>query len=232
MPIVATYGEMQRAIADEIGNRTDLLVPLSDSGLTLSPIQYAIQSAIAKWEREPFYFNEEYEAEFFTTVAGQELYTQLDDPAIKTWPYIVNLHINIANNRWQLARRSWQELDLISMNPQTRGQPSDWAYFSDRVRLYPIPDNAYVIRGARGERFVTMDTDGDETPWTTDGYDLIRSEAKLILASEVLMDDDLANRMRIAIYGNPLNPRERGYLSALKAEGTRRGKSRIRATMF
>jgi len=51
MTISATYLQLQRQIADELGDRTDLLTPLSDSGETLSPIQNAVQSAIAKWER-------------------------------------------------------------------------------------------------------------------------------------------------------------------------------------
>ena len=75
--------------------------------------------------------------------------------------------------------------------------------------------------------------------WTQDAVDLIRSEAKLILAREVLHDDDLATRMELAIYGRSSAggmwgavPGQRGYLYALKAETTRRARSRIRPTYF
>ena len=81
----------------------------------MSPIQKAIQSAVSKWEREPFYFNQAYngssiiyivddfgnyitddagnfiviagpEAPFFTTALGQEFYSVFDSPLIGTAP--------------------------------------------------------------------------------------------------------------------------------------------------
>jgi len=36
----------------------------------------------------------------------------------------------------------------------------------------------------------------------------------------------------VAIYGDPSNPRDTGYLGALKAESARRAKSKIRPTDF
>src|ERR1051325_6578672 len=108
MAISATYLQLQQAIADEIGDRTDLLSPLSDSGLTLSPIKNAIQSAIAKWEREPFYFAEAYTTTLFTTVASQEFYTTSDAAAIAPTPDIEGLHITISGNRFRLNPRTWQ----------------------------------------------------------------------------------------------------------------------------
>lgn len=76
MSISRNYGLLQKQIADECGDNQGLLAPLSaDSGL-LSPIQNAIQSAIAKWEREPFYFNgfrlKCEAASAFKLTAGQE----------------------------------------------------------------------------------------------------------------------------------------------------------------
>ena len=248
MAISQTFTVLKYQIADELGNRTDLLAPLSGSSLTLSPIENAIASAIAKWEREPFYFNEKYNSAtpFFTTVAGQEFYTESDSTAIVTSPAIYSLHVLIAANRYPMEKRTWQELEDISMNPAAREQPSDWAYLARTIRLYPIPDRAYPIRASR-LRIVTNEfildeslLDGpdvlapaDASAWTIEGYDLIRCEAKLILATEVLNDDDLARRMKIAIYGDPSLPQDRGYLYALKAETTRRVASgRVRATSF
>ena len=50
MAISADYITLQKQIADELGDRTDLLSSLSDSGLTLSPVQNAIH---ASGEGEP-----------------------------------------------------------------------------------------------------------------------------------------------------------------------------------
>src|SRR5712672_1259731 len=113
--------QLQKQIADELGDRQDLMTPLSDSGVPLSPIQNAIQSAIAKWEREPFYFNEAYTVPLFTTVIGQELYTVNDAVTIENSPDIVKLHILISGNRFHLERRSWAYIEDISMNPNNRG---------------------------------------------------------------------------------------------------------------
>ena len=250
MAISTTFDLLEKQIADELGNRTDLLTPLSDSGLTLSPIENAIASAIAKWEREPFYFNEIYNSStpFFTTVANQELYTETDSSAIASSPDIYNLHALISGTRSRMTKRTWQYLEDISSNPAGRGPPSHWAYLARSIRLYPIPDRAYPIRASRlrialnSDEFILDESllDGpdvlapsDTSVWTQDGFDLIRSEAKLILAEEVLHDDALAQRMRNAIYGDPLRPYERGYLWALKAATTRRvATNRVRATSF
>lgn len=234
MPISATYIILQNQIADELGGRTDLLTVLSGSGLTLSPIKNAIQTSIAKWEREPFYFNEVYNSAtpLFTTVSGQELYTTSDAAGIATGSYITDLHALISANRWKLTKRPWEELEVLSGNPAARGQPSDWSYFAQTIRLYPIPDGAYPIRASRLQRLAALSADGDSNVWTQDGFDLIRSEAKRFLAVEMLYDVALATAMEFAIYGNPANPRDRGYLGVLKAESTRRARSRIRPTSF
>lgn len=232
MAISSNYITMQRQIADELGDRTDLLTPLSDSSLTLSPIKNAIQSAIAKWEGEPFYFNEVYSSPLFTTVAAQEFYTISDAAAIATMPSVTHLSITVSNNRYPLAKRTWQYLSDISPNASLTEQPTDWSYFAERIRLYPIPNGAYPVIASRLQILTALSADGDANVWTQDGYDLIRSEAKLILAQEVLHDDEIAARMKAAIYGDPGAPHIRGYLSALKSQSMRRARSHIRPSYF
>lgn len=245
MAISQTYLVLQQQVADELGDRQDLLTPLADSSLALSPIQNAIQTAIAKWEREPFYFNEYYADAVahptwtFTTVSGTEFYTTSGDAAgtqtgnlLANSPYLARIHVTVSNNRYMLTSRTWAYIENISTNPSTIGQPVDYAYFGETLRLYPIPDGAYPVSLTSIPRFAALSADADTNCWTTDAYDLIRSEAKLILANEVLMDNDLAARMGVAIYGNPANPRDRGYLYALKAESMRRAKSRITPSFF
>lgn len=231
MAISQTYKVLQDQIADELGDRTDLLVPLSGSPLALSPIQNAIQTAVSKWERESFYFNEVYSVPWFTTVASQEFYTVADEPTLGTTPDVYELHVLVNANRYPLTPRTWAYLDVISANPASNGQPQDWAYFANQVRLYPIPNSAYPIRASRTQRVAELVDDGDTNIWTEDAFDLIRSEAKLILAQEVMQDDELAVRMKRAIYGVPGTP-ERGYLRALKGETFRRARTRIIPTAF
>lgn len=233
MTVAADYITLQRVIADELGDRTELLTDLSTSSIAgSSPIKRAIASAIAKWEREQFYFNEEYTQPLFTTVAGQEFYATADAPAIATAPDFWSLHALIGGNRYPLERRSWAYMENMSPNPAHRGQPSDWAYLARQIRLYPIPDAAYPVRASRTTRPAALSADSDSNAWTTDAFDLIRCEAKLMLARDTLHDPELANECTVAIYGNPAVPRDRGYLGALKAETMRRARSRIKPTTF
>ena len=227
MAISATYIQLQTRIADEIGDRSDLLAPLLSTSVN-SPIKRAIQSAIAKWEREPFYFNEVYNSAtpFLTTVAGQELYTVSDAAAIASAPYIMSMHALIGGNRNSLTHRDWQYIDDVSSSPTSRGQPTDWAYFGQQIRFYPIPDAAYPIRASRLQRLTALAADSDANVWTQDAFDLIRCEAIAGLARGLLKDPALAAQAETQIYG------PHGYLYALKAESSRRARSRITPTQF
>lgn len=239
MAISSNYITMQRQVADELGDRQDLLVPLGDSALTLSPIQNAIQSAIAKWERFPFYFNEvivktplsgPYD---FSTVLGQEYYSASDYAALNTLPGFISLWVLVASNRYPCTPRTPAYLDEISINPATQGMPTDYAYAAGQLRFYPIPDAIYPVGYEGTQRLTATSAPTDANAWFTDGFDLIRSEAKLILAAEVLHDEDIKALAVRAIHGDPEVPTSIGYLTALRAETTRRrGRSRVRPSNF
>lgn len=227
------YITLQRQIADELGDRTDLLNPLADSNLTLSPIQTAIQAAINRWEREPFYFNDVYDEDGFSTAAGQEWYGASTAPVayalIAQMAYLKCIHVKVNGQRYTFEVRTPEYVDRTSVNPSTSAVPIDVAYFAEQLRIYPIPDGAYPVTLQGTKRQSALVLNGDANVWTQDAYDLIRCEAKKILAGETLYDDALAARMDLAIYGDPRNPRVRSYLKDLKAEGTRR-KARARIT--
>src|SRR5262245_2417921 len=138
MAIAANYSGLQNQIADELGGRQDLLAPLGDSALTLSPIQNAIQSAIAKWEREPFYFNQVIVQTplagpwAVSTAAGQEYYGAATTPAsyagLATTAKIRALWLLVGRSRYTLTERTSQYLDDVAVNPASLGQPTDWSY--------------------------------------------------------------------------------------------------------
>ena len=225
MAISNTYIQLQQQIAQEIGDRTQLLA--AGTGV-FAPIKNAIQQAIAKWEREPFYFNEIYNSTspLFTTVLSQELYTTVDAPAIATAPYITDLCILISGSRYWLTKRTWPYLEDLAVSTTNTGQPVDWAYFAETIRLYPIPNGAYPVRSARTQRLAALSADADANVWTQDAYDLIRCEAKRILGQDILHDPDLVAAMNAEIHGT------HGYLYALRAESTRRARGRIVPSQF
>ena len=209
---MTTYGDMQARIADELGGRTDLS----------AQIPLAIQTAIAKWERERFYFNELRAANAFRTAQGQEFYGAADYAPLATIAHLDKVAILVSGNRYTLAPRLAQYLEDVSVNPSVQGQPIDYAYYAEQLRLYPIPDNAYAISLLGTTRFSALVNPGDSNPWTLDAEALIRCEAKMDLYENTLQQPDLADRMRLLIHGDPSKPGHRGYLYALKAETARR----------
>ena len=220
---MSTYGDMQNRIADELGARSDLT----------SQIQLAIQTAIAKWERERFYFNEVRTANAFSTVKGQEFYGASDYAPLGTLAHIDKLSILISGNRFALTPRTAQYLEDVSVNSAVQGQPADYAYYGLQLRLYPIPDNAYPINILGTTRLAAISNPNDSNAWTNDAEALIRCEAKMDLYENTLQAPELADRMRLLIHGDISKPGHRGYVYALKAETMRRAASgRTRPTYF
>lgn len=238
MAIDNNYIGLQNQIADECGDNQKLLAPLSASSGLLSPIQNAIQSAISKWERETFYFNdfrlEPTASSPFQTVILQEFYGAADYAPLATLACIKSMRVLISSNRYPVDERDANYLNMVSVNPLNTGQPTDYSFDVNQVRLYPIPNGAFPLGLTGTQRFSALVADTDANAWTQDAFDLIRCEAKLILAREVINDVDIEAGAIKAIYGNPDRPEERGYLGVLKNETRRRhgNRTRIRPTNF
>lgn len=191
-----TFGDMQNRIADEMGGRSDLLS--NSSGLSLSPIQLAIIDAVQFYENDRFYFNEYRTTGAFSTVNGQEFYTASDWPDIATIQHIDKLSVLISGNRYFMYPRTEQYMEDISINPLVKGQPVDYSYYSERLRFYPIPDNAYPVNVLGTRQFATLSAAGDSNVWTTDAETMIRGEAKFYLYRDTLQDDANAGRAKAA----------------------------------
>ena len=180
--MAGTYGDLQTRIADEL-SRTDLT----------SQIQLAIQSAIKFYERDRFYFNES-NGITFNTVAGQEEYTSTDNSDIPNLQNIDDVRITISSgNVYTLKHKTWDYLEDTSMSSnQDRGLPTSFAYYSRKMRLYPIPDNIYAIRITAVKALPVLSATTDANDWMTEGEDLIRSRAKWELYTHVIRDFDMA----------------------------------------
>lgn len=248
---LGTYGYLQYRIADELGDRQALLAYLDDSGLTNPAlgfttyggyIQDAIFTAIAKWERERFYFNEllietqlNQPSYPWSTIAGQEYYTDLDwsEPALSSVAKIDKMWVLINANRYSITPRVFQYMADTSVNPSVKGFPTDFSWASQKGRFYPIPDNNYPIGVLGTKRLPALNLTSDQNAWTQDAFDLIRCEAKGAIARDFLHNDSMFQECQRAIYGEPGDMRQRGYLSALKREAMRiKGSGGIRPTHF
>lgn len=233
MSVTYSYGQFQQQIAFELGNRTDLLVDPTGGSLALTPIQQAIQNAIAKWEREHFYFNEIEAINTFNTIAGQEFYTSSASSMIGTNPHLDKVWVLISSNRYSLNPRTEQYLSDTSLNPSVQGQPIDYAMYAETMRLYPIPDGVYPVTLEGTYRATTLSATSSTNFWLKDAADLIRCTAKMDLYENVLQDQLMAQRMKIQIYGDPGNPMDQGYLYALSSENVQRtAVGKMRANYF
>ena len=94
-----------------------------------------------------------------------------------------------------------------------KADPLSYAYYAQQIRLYPMPSAARTITMAYVYWLAALSAGGDSNAWTTDAEELIRARAKKNLATDVLYDDGLAQRM---------DAREASALAELLAETRRR----------
>lgn len=196
---MTTYVTMRSRIAEE----------LTDSAITTAHINAAIQSAIKHYERKPFYFNQK-KASTFSTVASQEYYTSSDLADI---PYIVQIDSFVIGSYKSTVRPVHHAEIEATQSGSITAQPNAYAYFNQKIRLFPIPDAVYTATLAYIYRLDALSADGDTNAWMTDGEELIRQSAKRILALDILHADDIAMRC----YN-----REKEVLDELQAENRRR----------
>ena len=182
---MSTFGNMIDRIADEL-DRTDLT----------TQIQKAIQTAIDRYERKRFYFNEA-RSLTFNTVDGQEFYTSSDASDIPNLLFIDNVKLTVSgSDKIDLERVPYSELEHDSSNLTVdEGQPTSYAYFAKQLRLYPIPNAAYAVRVSGVFSLSDLSATADTNAWMTDGEALIRSRAKRELLTHVIRDAEGAQAM-------------------------------------
>ena len=186
MAVSYTYGDMQNRIADELGGRADLLA--NSPGMTASPIQLAIQSAIGYFENDRFFFNELRQTGAFNTVLNQEFYTSADWDQIPYLKHIDKLSVFVTRNRYYMVGRTPQYMEDISINPYNNGVPIDYCYYNEQLRFYPIPNAAYPINFLGTKTFAELSAVGDTNPWVNEAEELIRCRAEFILCRDTLKD--------------------------------------------
>lgn len=212
-----TFYDMMTVIADEVDDTMGEYTP---------QIQTCIFTAIRFCERNIYYFNETRDVTFKTSV-GREWYDKSDNPNIPTLVRIVAAYCEDGSGRRQALHRAMpEEIESISDNPASRGEPYMFTYFGQRLRLYPVPDDAsYTIRLQLGAyRLNEIQSATDSNAWFTEAFDLIKARAKYQLYKDYLKDAPLA-----AASLNDYNEEDH----ALSAETSRRnGRGKIIGTTF
>lgn len=215
---MTTLAVLKARIADDLA-RSDLTTNIAS----------AIEDAIEHYKSTRFYFNEVAStgssAVTFSTVAAQSLYTSSDSASIPLFFEIDDVFVTVGGMRRDLVRCDASELEELIDSSASSGQPSDWAWINQSIRLYPIPDIAYTITMLGAIKKAAPATDGETgNVWMTEAFELLRSHAKLLLAVHVISDTGLAQLMADAA---------QGAKSRLEAETSKkRALGRIKPTVF
>lgn len=185
---MATLGDLKARIADEL-LRSDLA----------SQIAKSIASAVAHYGRREFYFNQTRVSGTLNTVANQEWYGSGDLPAIATSPRIISLTLVNNSTRYQITRRTFDELEELANDSVSGGTPTDWAYWRQQLRLWPIPNQVWPITVNYIGRLGLPAQDTDANAWTLeeDAEELIRTRAKIDLLVNVIRRPDMGEELAL-----------------------------------
>jgi len=88
----------------------------------------------------------------------------------------------------EYAGREWQS---------GGGEPSDYAYYQDRIWLWPKPNAIYSLRLSYVQRLTTLSADGDNNGWTNYAEPVIRNRAKWDLLNNYLYIPTLAKEAKM-----------------------------------
>jgi propanediol dehydratase small subunit len=212
---MTTLADLKADIAEDIDDTTSEY---------LDQTQTAILAAIRYCERETYYFNQTRD-ETFDTAAAQEWYDETSNANIPTLVKIQRLYITDSGQITDLVRVTPDELEVLADTTSASGRPTCWAYFGQKIRLYPIPDSAYTIRMQLGPyRLTPLADDADTNAWLDEAYDMVKARAKYILGKNTLKDANLAAES-LADYND--------QHSSLKAEtAMRQGRGYFTPTAF
>lgn len=181
---MTTYAVMKARIADELA-RTDLT----------SQIALAVQTAIKHYERQRFYFNQKTTGSF-STVANQEYYTSSDLADIPYFIQIDSMVFTLGSTKLPIVPAPFEKIDAAQTGA-AKGSPEYFAYYAQKIRLYPIPSEAWTVTVAYHYRLTALSADSDTNAWVMDAEELIRQKAKRTLYLDVLRDRDGAESCAI-----------------------------------
>lgn len=173
---MATYIETQQRIASEI-SRDDLT----------TNIRQEILSAIEYYKQRRFWWNE---TTGTTTTVASTNYVSLPSDFVD----LDILQITVGSNTTKLLQQTYDDIVGWDINGQT-GQPTSFALYQDRVRLYPTPNDAYTITFHYVKALAELSDDADENAWLTDGEELIRLHAKKMLYANKIRNAKAAQDM-------------------------------------
>lgn len=178
-----TYLTMQQRIADEFVNES----------ITTAQIKNAIQTAISYYQNTPFFFNQKITT--FTTIGGRQYYDASDLADIPNIFQMRNATIALNGTNLPLDEAEFNDID-DTQTGSFIGFPYLYAYYTQKIRLFPIPDSGYIVTLSFIQNFTALSADTDTNSWMVEAEAMIRQRAKMLLAIDILHSDDMAARCK------------------------------------
>lgn len=167
---------LKARIAGEL-NRDDLT----------SEIAAAITTAISYYRSKRFEFNELTAS--FNTVADQESYASGDTGFPTDLGQLDTARITVSGVRDPLRPIGYGTLQELSSTTTATGVPSAYAWYGQKLYLYPIPDDAYAVLLSYQQREAAPANDADTSSvWTNQAEALIRHCAKKLVRRDKMQD--------------------------------------------
>lgn len=174
---MATLSTLRSNIADQI-DRTDLN----------TQIDLSINRAITHYGANKFWFNEA--ASTFVTVADQKSYGTADGISTAVAGIeVAQVTVNSVN--FELYKKTYDFVTLVNTDDFT-GYPEYWAYYDEKMYLYPTPDASYTVSISYITKYPTLTADGDSNDFTNNAEDLIESRSRWWLYKRILHDRERA----------------------------------------
>lgn len=70
------------------------------------------------------------------------------------------------------------------------GQPIAYAEWSEKLRIWPVPDAIYSLKITGTAKIAAFSADDDTNVWSNEGFDLICARARVTLYRDVFHDTD------------------------------------------
>lgn len=214
---MTTFSDLCSTIANEVDDTTEEYA---------GDIKNSVLAAIRFCDRTVYYFNETRDITF-PTVQGQQWYGAADNANIPTLVRIVSAwKEDVQGMRTLLERVPPSVIETVADSAASQGEPYEWTYFAQQIRLYPIPSsNPYTIRlQVSPYRLATLVNPNDTNAWLDEALDLVKARAKYILYKDVIKDPALA--------AEALNDWSTWDNAKTAETSARNGTGRIRPTEF
>ena len=181
---MSTFGTIKARVSGEM-KRGEL-------SASATAVQSAVLSAIAYLERRRFPWHEFHDEQI--TASSSTTYVPFSRMSVT--PIIIDsVKMVIGSRDYPLMRRSWNEIDSIDAG-QWYGYPDYFAIHGENFRLYPPPNDDYVMKIAGVKKLDEVSAGAAASAtnaWMTDGEELVRLTAKSMLFRDELRNSELAN---------------------------------------